>query len=348
MPKPPFCWRWRTQDFLRWKINNMLLKCSRIYLHYCSKWHIAIYLLRTLWFTHFQTEDFPFTDCLSPNSLSESGSCVRPSLCIYWLAQLWTLRQGVRILKEKKRQQENWALLWLSVIAQWLAHLLEVPGSIPVCSEEFSVSEHALLNVVAGYGSWKPGILSHLLRMYVTNSQIEVQRFTENPMHRCRLGSVHDSVFLHFRFDFGSIPFIRSFLVPLWQKKWKRKKKKSRKKKSIKNWICHFCKIVRFQFYSFLESSYLIIVFLSCNQFINFTFINTRAACLPKWLTMKLRMLPRSLNQEFGSTSALKTSFDNNGIRTVDKSKTVCKECRAQISYGTGNTANMFTHLQRN
>ena len=38
---------------------------------------------------------------------------------------------------------------------------------------------------------------------------------------------------------------------------------------------------------------------------------------------------------------------DNNGIRTLDKSKTVCKQCRAQISYGTGNTTNMFTHLQR-
>ena len=39
--------------------------------------------------------------------------------------------------------------------------------------------------------------------------------------------------------------------------------------------------------------------------------------------------------------------IDNNGIRTLDKSKTVCKQCHAQISYGTGNTTNMFTHLQR-
>ena len=37
--------------------------------------------------------------------------------------------------------------------------------------------------------------------------------------------------------------------------------------------------------------------------------------------------------------------IDKNGIRTLDKSKTVCKECRAQISYGTGNTTNMLTHL---
>ena len=73
--------------------------------------------------------------------------------------------------------------------------------------------------------------------------------------------------------------------------------------------ICHFCKIARLQFYLFLESSDLTILFLSCNRFINFTFINTRAACLPKWLTVKLQMLPRSLNKEFGSTSALKTSL---------------------------------------
>ena len=40
--------------------------------------------------------------------------------------------------------------------------------------------------------------------------------------------------------------------------------------------------------------------------------------------------------------------IDNNGIRILDKSKTVCNlQCRAQISYGTGNTTNMFTHLQR-
>ena len=113
--------------------------------------------------------------------------------------------------------------------------------------------------------------------------------------------------------------------------------KKKKKKKAIKNLICHFCKIARLQFYLFLESSYLTIVFLSCNRFINFTFINTRAACLPKWLTVKLRMLPRSLNkswQYFGFENII----DKNGIRTLDKSKTVCKECRAQISYGTGNT----------
>ena len=39
--------------------------------------------------------------------------------------------------------------------------------------------------------------------------------------------------------------------------------------------------------------------------------------------------------------------IDNNGIRTLDKSKTVCKHCRAQISYETDNTTNIFTHLQR-
>ena len=96
----------------------------------------------------------------------------------------------------------------------------------------------------------------------------------------------------------------------------------------------------------FLESSYLTIVFLSCNRFINFTFINTRAACLPKWLTVKLRMLPRSLNQSW-QYFGFENIIDKNGIRTLDKSKTVCKECRAQISYGTGNTTNMFTHRQR-
>ena len=110
--------------------------------------------------------------------------------------------------------------------------------------------------------------------------------------------------------------------------------------------ICHFCKIARLQFYLFLESSYLTIVFLSCYRFINFTFINTRAACLPKWLTVKLRMLPRSLNQSW-QYFGFENIIDKNGIRTLDKSKTVCKECRAQISYGTGNTTNMFTHRQR-
>ena len=38
---------------------------------------------------------------------------------------------------------------------------------------------------------------------------------------------------------------------------------------------------------------------------------------------------------------------DQNGIKTWDKTKTVCKVCEAQIAYGTGNTTNMFTHLQR-
>ena len=110
--------------------------------------------------------------------------------------------------------------------------------------------------------------------------------------------------------------------------------------------ICHFCKIAKLQFYLFLESSYLTIVFLSCNRFINFTFINTPAACLPKWLTVKLRMLRRSLNQSW-QHFGFENIIDKNGIRTLDKSKTVCKECRAQISYGTGNTTNMFTHRQR-
>ena len=129
-----------------------------------------------------------------------------------------------------------------------------------------------------------------------------------------------------------SVRFIQSFLVQLRQIK-----KRKKEEKSDKNLICHFCKIARLQFYLFLESSYLTIVFLSCNRFINFTFINTRAACLPKWLTMKLRMLPRSLNkswQYFGFENII----DKNGIRTLNKSKTVYKECRAQISYGTGNT----------
>ena len=38
---------------------------------------------------------------------------------------------------------------------------------------------------------------------------------------------------------------------------------------------------------------------------------------------------------------------DQNGIKTLDKTKTVCKVCEAQIAYGTGNTTNLFTHLQR-
>ena len=38
---------------------------------------------------------------------------------------------------------------------------------------------------------------------------------------------------------------------------------------------------------------------------------------------------------------------DQYGIKTLDKTKTVCKVCEAQIAYGTGNTTNMFTHLQR-
>ena len=33
--------------------------------------------------------------------------------------------------------------------------------------------------------------------------------------------------------------------------------------------------------------------------------------------------------------------------KTLDKTKTVWKVCEAQIAYGTGNTTNMFTHLQR-
>ena len=38
---------------------------------------------------------------------------------------------------------------------------------------------------------------------------------------------------------------------------------------------------------------------------------------------------------------------DQNGIKTLDKTKTVSKVCEAHIAYGTGNTTNMFTHLQR-
>ena len=56
--------------------------------------------------------------------------------------------------------------------------------------------------------------------------------------------------------------------------------------------------------------------------------------------------LPRSLNQSW-QYFGFENIIDKNGIRTLDKSKTVCKECRAQISYGTGNTTNMFTHRQR-
>ena len=168
-----------------------------------------------------------------------------------------------------------------------------------------------------------------------------MKRFTENAVHRGAVSSVRFTI--RSFFIFGSVRFIRSFLVPLRQIK---KRKKKRRKKAIKNLICHFCKIARLQFYLFLESSYLTIVFLSCNRFINFTFINTRAACLPKWLTVKLRMLPRSLNQSW-QYFGFENIIDKNGIRTLDKSKTVCKECRAQISYGTGNTTNMFTHRQR-
>ena len=38
---------------------------------------------------------------------------------------------------------------------------------------------------------------------------------------------------------------------------------------------------------------------------------------------------------------------DQNGIKTLDKTKTVCKVCEAQIAYRAGNTTNMFTHLQK-
>ena len=47
--------------------------------------------------------------------------------------------------------------------------------------------------------------------------------------------------------------------------------------------------------------------------------------------------------QYFGFTRVT----DQNGIKTLDKTKTVCKVCEAQIAYRTGNTTNMFTHLQK-
>ena len=54
---------------------------------------------------------------------------------------------------------------------------------------------------------------------------LEVKRFTKNARHHGAVGSIHDTVFLHFLF--GLIPFIRSFLVPLRQKEEEKKAKKN-------------------------------------------------------------------------------------------------------------------------
>ena len=37
----------------------------------------------------------------------------------------------------------------------------------------------------------------------------------------------------------------------------------------------------------------------------------------------------------------------DNSVKSVNKTKTVCKVCQSDISYATGTTTNMFTHLQR-
>ena len=118
-----------------------------------------------------------------------------------------------------------------------------------------------------------------------------MKRFTENAVHRGAVSSV--------RFTIGSFFIFGSVHPVLFTAAYANKKKRKKRRKKAINLICHFCKIARLQFYLFLESSYLTTIFLSCNRFINFTFIITRVACLPKWLTVKLRMLPRSLNQSW-------------------------------------------------
>ena len=37
----------------------------------------------------------------------------------------------------------------------------------------------------------------------------------------------------------------------------------------------------------------------------------------------------------------------DNGVKSVNKTKTVCKVCQSDISYAMGTTTYMFTHLQR-
>lgn len=39
--------------------------------------------------------------------------------------------------------------------------------------------------------------------------------------------------------------------------------------------------------------------------------------------------------------------IETNGITQLDKSKTVCKTCHGSVSYATGTTSNMSTHLKR-
>lgn len=40
-------------------------------------------------------------------------------------------------------------------------------------------------------------------------------------------------------------------------------------------------------------------------------------------------------------------TIEENGVRRADKTKTICKVCYGNVSYATGNTSNMSTHLKR-
>ena len=62
---------------------------------------------------------------------------------------------------------------------------------------------------------------------------------------------------------------------------------------------------------------------------------------------LKVADAPANYKSKVWQYFGFESIVDQNGVRTLDKTKTVCKECRALIAYGTGNTTNMSTHLQR-
>ena len=71
-----------------------------------------------------------------------------------------------------------------------------------------------------------------------------------------------------------------------------------------------------------------------------------RVAKRSKWRINKLRMPPLNFKSKVWQYFGFEKLVEN-GIKTLDRTKTVCKVCKVDIAYGTGNTTNMFTYLQR-
>ena len=62
----------------------------------------------------------------------------------------------------------------------------------------------------------------------------------------------------------------------------------------------------------------------------------------------KFEEAPSSLKSAVWEHFGFSIEYDDQGNKTVNKQRTVCKHCSASFLYSSGSTSNMAAHLRRN